>query len=283
MMRRDQKPDNISPYGTYEPSIFARYLIYFTRKLPTNWLGRRLMFMLRRIAALGVSSQVDTELFGFPMRLQSSGNVSERRALYAPQFFDFEERQALASLAKDHAVFIDIGANMGLYSFSIAAAFRNYENTRILAIEPHPITSRRLAFNLSLNLGLPIEQVFIGVGAHDGVAKMITPSKNLGESRLLGKGENAAGEINEIQVKTLLGLLEEKSIDRLDGMKIDIEGHEEAVLVPFLEQAPENLLPRLMVIENNQLKWKRDLLALAKSKGYISELITRTNVILKKV
>ena len=282
-MRRDQISDDKFPYGTYRPSVFVRYLISITRKLPTNWLGRRLMFILRRIAALGVGTKVDTELFGFPMRLQSSGNVSEKRALYAPQFFDFEERQALASLAKDNAVFIDIGANMGLYSFSTAAAFRNYENTRILAIEPHPITSRRLAFNLSLNLSLPIEQIVLGVGVRDAVMKMVTPDNNLGESRLLEEGEAALGEINEVQVSTLLGLLTEKNIDRLDGMKIDIEGLEEAVLIPFLEQAPKHLLPRLIVIENNYNKWERDLLALAKTKGYVSQSITRMNIILAKI
>ena len=65
-------------------------------------------------------------------------------------------------------------------------------------------------------------------------------------------------------------------------MKIDIEGYEEAVLIPFLEQATEDLLPQLIVIENNQTKWKRDLLALAKTRGYATQSITRMNVILEK-
>ena len=95
-------------------------------------------------------------------------------------------------------------------SFSIAKAFKNYENTRILAIEPHPVVSRRLAYNLSLNPDLPIEPIFVGLGARDGVMKMFTPDNNLGESRLLEQGETASGEVNEIQVRTLLGLLKEK-------------------------------------------------------------------------
>ncbi len=283
MSRNYQTPGDISPHGTYRPKVFVRFLINFTRKLPTNWLGRRLMFIIRRIAALGVDAKVDTELFGFPMRLHSSGNVSERRALYAPQFFDFEERQALASLAKDNAVFVDIGANIGLYSFSIAAAFINYENTRILAIEPHPVASGRLAYNLSLNLGLPIEQIVMGVGDRDGVMQMVTPNNNLGESRLLEEDETPSGEINEIQVRTLLGLLNEKNIDRVDGMKIDVEGYEEAVLVPFLEQAPDYLLPQIIVMENNCMQWESDLLAFAKTKGYVSQSITRMNAILEKI
>ena len=282
-MSSDRALDDKSPYGTYRPGIFVRSIISITRKLPTNWLGRRFMFILRRLAALEIGEKVDISLFGFPMRLHSGGNVSEKRALYAPQFFDLKERQALASLAKDNAVFIDIGANMALYSFSIAASFREYERTRILAIEPHPIICRRLAYNLSLNPDLPIEPIFVGLGPRDGVMKMVTPVSNLGESHLLEEGETTTGELNEVKVKTLLGLLRDKNIDRIDGMKIDIEGYEEAVLVPFLEEAPEELLPKLIVIENNYTKWERDLLALAKTKGYVTKATTRMNVILEKI
>ena len=97
--------------------------------------------------------------------------------------------------------------------------------------------------------------------------KMVTPDNNLGESHLLKEGETAKGQVNEIQVKTLLGLLKDYNVDRLDGMKIDIEGNEEAVLIPFLEQASEDLLPQLIVIENNHNKWDHDLQALAEAKG----------------
>ena len=119
-----QRLEKHQPYGTYRPSKFRRILICITRNLPENWLGRRLMFVFRRIATLGANVEVDTKLFGFPMRLHLNGNVSEKRALFAPQFFDVEERQVIASLASDNAVFIDIGANMALYSFSAAAAFQ---------------------------------------------------------------------------------------------------------------------------------------------------------------
>lgn len=241
------------------------------------------MFLFRRFATFGASKKVDTELFGFPMRLHSSGNVSEKRALFAPQFFDSQERQVIASLASDKAVFIDIGSNMALYSFSAAAAFKNFKNTRILAIEPHPIISRRLAFNLSLNPQLPIEQITVGLAKQDGREKIISPTSNLGESRLLKKNDAVVDEIYEVQVKTLMNLLKEKRINRIDGIKIDIEGHEEIVLAPFLEESPENLLPRVIIIENNYLKWKEDLIALAENRGYTDKTNTRNNIILRKV
>ena len=56
---------------------------------------------------------------------------------------------------------------------------------------------------------------------------------------MLKESETAKGQVNEIQVKTLLGLLKDYNVDRLDGMKIDIEGNEEAVLIPFLNKLPK--------------------------------------------
>ena len=270
-------------YGTYRPSALTRILINLTRSLPTGWLGRRLMFALRRIAAMGVDEKIDTVLFGFPMRLHSSGNVSEKRALFAPQFFDLEERLLLNSLAEDKAVFIDIGANIGLYSFSVAAAFKNFKNTRILAVEPHPIMSNRLVYNLSLNPGLPIELIEAALSDREGEMTMVTPDTNLGESRLLKTGETASGRTTKVPVKTLLKLLADQNVNRLDGMKIDIEGYEEAVLIPFFEQAPEHLLPKLIIMENNYEKWETDLTSIAGIRGYGIKKTTRMNVILEKI
>ena len=281
-MNNSFEDKNRRPFGEYSVGPLTAGLIGITRCLPTHWLGRRLMFALRRLAALGVGDKVDIELFGLPMRLQSAGNVSEKRALYAPQFFDLKEREALAELAEDDAVFIDIGANIGLYSFSTAAMFRHFKNTRIISVEPHPVISKRLAFNLDLNPDLPIEPVQVGLSDNEGVMTLVSPEKNLGESRLLQDGEDISGETHEVRVTTLLQLLAERKVNRLDGMKIAIEGLEEAVLVPFFNEAPENLLPQLIIIEDNGSTWKTDLIGLAEQTGYHIETVTRMNVILRK-
>ena len=159
------------------------------------------------MARKGIGDICDTELFGARLRMYAEGNISEKRALYAPQFFDLEERRALMDLAEDNTVFIDIGANIGLYSFSTASAFKKFKNTRILAVEPHPIVSRRLAYNLSLNPCLPIEPIVAGLSDREGVMTMVTPEHNLGESRLLKDGETAPGKTTDVPVKTLLNLL----------------------------------------------------------------------------
>ena len=78
----------------------------------------------------------------------------------------FEGAPSSCFVGQDGATFIDIGP-IWPYSFSIAAEFKNFSNTRILAIEPHPIVSRRFAYNLSLNPDLPIELIYVGLGTHD--------------------------------------------------------------------------------------------------------------------
>ena len=276
------KIDNRSPFGTFSARPVPAQLIGLIRKLPTGWFGKRLMFALRRLARRNIGEILDTEIFGAKLRMYAEGNVSEKRALYAPQFFDLEEREALKKLAQNEAVFIDIGANIGLYSFSTAQAFKDYKNTRILAIEPHPIISQRLAYNVSLNPDLPIEPMVMGLGDREGKMSLVTPTHNLGESRLLKDDEDQDGEIIEVPVNTLLGFLKAQNVKRVDGMKIDIEGFEEAVLIPFFEKASENLLPKLIVIENNIKKWDTELIVLAKEKGYEVEKVTRMNVMLRR-
>ena len=63
---------------------------------------------------------------------------------------------------------------------------------------------------------------------------LMTPDDDFGESRLLEEGESVNGETVDVPVRTLLSLLNEKHVTRIDGLKIDIEGYEEAVLIPFL-------------------------------------------------
>jgi len=58
--------------------------------------------------------------------------------------------------------------------------------------------------------------------------------------------ENPTGET---AMRSLMRILSDAKIDRVDSLKIDIEGHEDAAMVPFLRDASEDLLPSRIVIE----------------------------------
>lgn len=50
-------------------------------------------------------------------------------------------------------------------------------------------------------------------------------------------------------MRPLLSIVQDVGLHRVDSLKIDIKGHEDAALVPFLQQAPEAYLPSRIVIE----------------------------------
>lgn len=56
-------------------------------------------------------------------------------------------------------------------------------------------------------------------------------------------------EGGDVPVRTLASIVEEAGLRRIEGLKIDIEGHEDRALVPFLDGCAIDLLPARIVIE----------------------------------
>ena len=131
--------------------------------MPANWLGRLLANGLRRIVMqrLPEDGGVDVKRWGLRLRLHPRRNGCEMGLLFTPQFYEAGERAALAAwiaearTAGQPFVFVDIGANVGLFSFFVASCAGG--DARILAIEPERETLRRLRFNIEANAGLPIQ------------------------------------------------------------------------------------------------------------------------------
>ena len=69
----------------------------------------------------------DIELWGLRLRLHPLGNGCEKNALFTPQMYDVMERDVLAQAierklaAGASFTFVDVGANVGLYSLFVAA------------------------------------------------------------------------------------------------------------------------------------------------------------------
>jgi hypothetical protein len=69
---------------------------------------------------------------------------------------------------------------------------------------------------------------------------------NRGQTQVV---ETASEGTVEIRVETLPGFLREAGIDKITALKIDVEGHEVAVLKPLLEEIPRSAWPALIVCE----------------------------------
>jgi hypothetical protein len=70
-------------------------------------------------------------------------------------------------------------------------------------------------------------------------------------------------------------------VTKLAAMKIDVEGAEPQVLLPFFQTAPRTLWPALIVLERGDSRWDVDLIGALQGLGYRQDSATRLNAILR--
>ncbi len=163
---------------------------------------------------------------------------------------------------------VDVGANAGIFSLPIAKGAG--PTSRFLLIEPNPEMLARLRANIALN-GLSdvlVEEAAIGDEA--GRATLyFSPNGNPGEARLGVSFDDDAGGI-EVPVVTLPGLAEAHGIGEIDLLKVDVEGLEDRVILPALEE--DGLTVRRIYFEDSHSEhWSADVVGALKAAGYEEE------------
>ncbi len=277
-----REPETIlpPPWGAHRPGMLARAVLWASRHSPLGRGGaRRALYRLFEGLHPG---PVDTHLDGVPVRLHPARNVSERKALMRPDRHDAPERAMLREIVRaPGAVFLDIGANAGLYSLD--AAIHAGEGARIVAIEPNAPLIARLRFNEALaraagrvRASARLETCAVAISDHDGEAHF-------------GGGDEGSGGLSareggrRVPIRALLGLAAELGVAKIDILKIDVEGHEDRALAPFLSAAPDSLLPRAMIVEHlSRNEWTLDCLAACAGRGYTVRFTTRNNTVLER-
>ena len=269
-----------APYGTYAPTGFVRWAIERTRGLSDDWLSWRLLFLLRRVvAAVLRGAPVDIEALGARMRLYPYRNICEKKVLFTPQFFDPEELEVLRSRLHEGFAFVDVGANIGAYSLFVAGLAG--PSARILAVEPQPDVFDRLTYNIRLNPHGTVKAVDCAVADKAGELTMFLDPRNRGESSVKVIGSSQAGTMR-VPAKTLLQLLRDEGFARVDAIKLDVEGAEDIILEPFFRDAPPELWPSLLVVEDGSRQWQMDLPRLLEAQGYRLVVKTRLNFIYER-
>jgi FkbM family methyltransferase len=152
---------------------------------------------------------------------------------------------------KDGDVFVDVGANIGYFSMLAA----KQKAGKVLAIEPLPKTYSMLKMNIEHNLFDSIVEPFnIALGSEDGVTKLVTSlgPKNHIEYEVDKRQENLPTiDVKVIKLDSLLKNREE--INRIDFIKVDIEGYEYNFLLGA-RNTIETFRPMIMMeIEEHRL------------------------------
>ena len=148
--------------------------------------------------------------------------------------------------------FVDVGANIGYYSLLASALVG--PSGHVVAIEPSPSIHEELRRNVLLNESANVRAVVAAASDAIGVANMYRAGDaNRGSSSLLA----SRGFEFEAQVPTapLSSLLTAQELSTARIIKIDVEGHEGAViagLLPALAKTRPDL-EILMEISPNEL------------------------------
>lgn len=130
---------------------------------------------------------------------------------------------------EEELIFLDIGANQGLYS---VLAGKNPAVKKVFSFEPNDVVVAHLTNNLKVNQIHNAEVIPAAISNFTGALSLNTIEGHSGKSTL--RTDNNADEAN-MTVKTIktinyVELNKRIPMQPLNGIKIDVEGHEEIVI-----------------------------------------------------
>lgn len=273
-------------FGTYAlPAPLAR-LRTLANRGGTGYLARRMASLVRKVLYLFTSAPYDVPVFASQhVRLYPKSNRCEKRAFVGLGSWDAEERALMAADIAAHDrekpfVFLDCGANIGLYSLFVRDQARAHGlDFRGLAIEPDPINQRRLGFNLQASGADDIAIAPFAVGRDTGFVQFVSAVENRGEARVVEDG--TTGATIDVPMQRLGDIVQQQNLPHINILKIDIEGHELQALEPFFAEAPRVQWPEKILIEVGH-GLTSDAMDLCLRYGYTVQQTTNINVYLKR-
>jgi FkbM family methyltransferase len=143
---------------------------------------------------------------------------------------EYEELCLVSPFFEDVQVFLDVGANTGLYSLVFAARDDFSANKKVLAFEPQRIQANFLRDSVTKNNWQ--HQFFVyelALSNVDGEAWINNESDvSTGGSLVKTQGSHS---VELVKLTTLDNFCGENQVDSIDLIKIDVEGHEYELLM----------------------------------------------------
>ena len=176
------------------------------------------------------NKECDVEMLGTTVRVHSikeNGYLRASRIVKSSSLLrdELPVLLNLASLFCDGDTFVDCGANVGIYSVTLARMHRILPNTRYYAFEANPDTFARLSVQAQL---LPVNTYNVALSDHSGSLEFVSGAV----SHVFTTVENTSNySIPEARVSVPCCRLDEVTIEGNSLiLKIDVEGQEKNVL-----------------------------------------------------
>ena len=213
---------------------------------------KELIYTLLDMASLGRG--LKRTINGHQLRLPT------RYFKYFPSTYEAENFEFLTNSCKPGAVIIDIGAHIGL--FSVIASQITGAAGKVYAFEPAPSTYELLQKTLAINHNESVIETFQkAVGRETGkITFFVSDGQADNGNSLVNYKDDRPLHAIDVEVTSVDAFIKEKKINRLDFIKIDVEGAEYDTLQGAAETL-QNLRPVCIVaIHPEPIKAKGDRL-----------------------
>jgi FkbM family methyltransferase len=233
----DKKKFTEYQFGSFTPNLCQRVLIFIANKTFFKRGFFRIKFT-QLIMSL-TKGPLDIHFRNCAFRIYGENNLIEYGILLNPKY-NQTDIDFLLEDSKSNSNFVDLGCNIGLYSLPLASSA---PNGTVISIDANPLMQSRLSFNANSSGIKNIQIICSAVSDKTGEGSL-----------LIRKNDTAIVSVNEdikgsIKIDKLENIIREQGLKSIYGLKIDIEGHEDKALVPFLLNVDEDLLPKRIVIE----------------------------------
>lgn len=218
---------------------------------------------------------VDLNYHDLKLRLFPNNNSIESKILFSSKVREKVELKYMKSYLKNGGIFVDIGANIGYYSLMAA----KFGAKKVVAAEPNPTIYSRFLKLIELNNFKKIIHAYkTGIGKNKDTLELTICPHDMGSSSVCNS--KIVGHKVNIPIAPLSDLMDKENIDKIDVLKIDIEGMEDKALFPYLQNIQKENFPKMIIIEDNQDIWEKNILEWMLSNGYQIKDKTRGNYIL---
>jgi len=143
--------------------------------------------------------------------------------------FERDERALVGAFVKPGMTVLDVGAHAGLYT--MIAAKRARPGGRVIAFEPSARERARLERHLRINGLADVAIEPVAIGAVDGEVDLFVVETNQTGCNSLRRVPGERAMATRVPIRRLDAYAAERGIDRVDFVKMDIEGGERDALL----------------------------------------------------
>ena len=230
-------------------------------------------YFIHKIQDLHYGRSVVKEIGGIKYRLDLSESIDS--ALYHYGFYERETSRALRKYIRSDMTVIEAGANIGAHTFEIAKML-DEEKGIIYSFEPTEYAFSKLRKNFKLNgfKNIVLEQIALSdVNEEKQILRASSPeTMPFKASWDLKTGHARSISLDRIKFEKLDSYILRNGIDKLDLIKIDVDGYELKVLRGGIDTIEKH--KPIMIVEFGTTVERvgdrlEDLVELLSSQGYL--------------